>query len=258
MMTTPAMASSMEVESLPVSQESTRELKMQSPAYYIPLSMRVEETSTRPASHAYIRYFNSDSVHCVNRIFMSDYLLAGAISALDMLGVSDDTYVLQVNYKKVYREGRVVSGGDTQLFITGTVENYEEDNSLGAMISELKEETRFSPINDSEMKMIGTISPDTKTKIDWFSCPISKMMYIGCIKQRPTRRLPYKYKVASIVHGTETEMYKALSSFESSRIPGNDDISGLVAMRIGDVRKAARIITSNASAGKSKKFTLYL
>lgn len=207
---------------------------------------RIGEIPVRSDAHAYIRQFTSDSVYSVNKgIVMSGFILNGATQAINKLRLSEDSYILQVIYDKK-------CGGDTQLFVTGSVEKYEELDSSVTVISELVEETRFSPILQSDVRLISSITTG-ESKVDWYGCSINNMEHIGCIQQRKTENLSYRYKVSCIVYGTEIEMIKTLKSFPASPKKGNDNITGLVAMRISEVRKIIRTI-SNKKIKKSGKF----
>lgn len=220
------------------------------PVSSVLLPRRIGEIPIRSVAHAYIRHFNSNCMHRVlGGILMSNYLLNGATEAINRLKLGENTFILQVIYNQK-------SGGDTQLFITGTVEQYEEKNSSVAAISEIMEEARSSPIDQSDVKFISSIITQ-QSKVDWFGCPISKMKHIGCIQQRKTVNSTKKNKVSCIIHGSETEMITFLRSFPSSPEKGNDNISGLVAMHVSEIRKIIGAI-SNKRNNKFEKFMWYL
>lgn len=180
-------------------------------------------------SHAYVRYFNSDKIKIIRKILMSNYLL-GDMEIINQLQIPDDSYILQVVYNKE-------AGGDAQLFITGRVENAEDPKE--SAIRELAEETRFELKNKSDMKYVNTYSKS----VNWYTCPINSLSYVGIIDQSIKTGRPYNgRKITCVVHGEKEEMIKTMMSFQMSLEKGNDDIAGLVCMKFSDVRNVANEI----------------
>ena len=204
----------------------------------------------RIASYAYVRYFGSSSVSKVNIMCISDYLKDGVLDALKVLKsskkITDDSFVLQVIYEDLKNFKRA---GDTQLFITGSVERSEEKDSSQTVCYELAEETRFEPQKKKSIELLVTCQTKSE-KVDWFACPISNLRYIGPTPARKTEKMSYSYKIACIVYGTEDEMVNAISSIPKNSSRGNDRIKGLVCMRFTDVESLTLRIVKRQLAGK--------
>lgn len=77
---------------------------------------------------------------------MSSFLLDGVEEALAKLALPDDHRILLVQYRRK-KVGKKWKGGDTQLFITGTAEEYESDDPTLTAEAELREETRLEPLH---------------------------------------------------------------------------------------------------------------
>jgi hypothetical protein len=220
------------------------------------LNMKVMVT-IRERSYAYVRHFDSDGPLKVSIVYMSDYLKYGVFDALQILRHNNktvhDIFILQVIYEDLrdYRKA-----GDAQLFVTGSVEKYEEKNSKVTALHEIREETRLEPQSEKEINLL--LSVETKSeKVDWFSCPVTNLKYKGPKRTRKTRKLPYSYKVSCVVHGTEAEMLDIISSMPKSLIRGNDKIKGLLCMKLVDVENIALRIIRRELLGKRGNIVWY-
>lgn len=182
---------------------------------------------------AFVRLFKSECVQPVYSMKISGFVLAGASRALSVLGLSNEMYILNVIYAPE-------CGGDTQLFVTGSVEAYEAKNPKATAMAEIKEETQLVPKNNdsSVITKINSIPLKGKKscKVDWFACPINGLEYKGKMIQRKKAKLPYNYKVGCIVYGTKSEIHEAMSSFKKKDTIGNDNIIGLCSMSVKNIK----------------------
>lgn len=185
-------------------------------------------------SYAYVRYFDCAKPQKVNIMCISDYLKDGVLDAMRVLkesnNVTNNSFILLVIYENLKNFRKA---GDAQLFVTGSVEEYEENDPLQTVIHELQEEIRFKTSKEYIKPLLTMQTKDEK--IDWFACPFKKCQYVGSQKQRKSKKLSYSYKISCIIYGTEHEMVNIITSIPKSSIRGNDRIKGLVCMKFIDV-----------------------
>jgi hypothetical protein len=198
------------------------------------------------------RNFNSDEVVEKNELLISTYLFPNAAAILQSLQLHQDTYILCVTYADS-------SGGDTQLFITGTVK--EDEKSKDCAARELAEESHHI----TKMKKIAKIKYAT-----WYECyakdlsfvsyPITtqtnfqknKERFIKFIKRifHKKSKSKQKKKVVCIVHGSFNDLENLLKNFKKfdpTQCPEHDNIVGLAILSVQDIEKAITMIVDDTT-----------
>jgi hypothetical protein len=201
-------------------------------------------------------------------VLFSRYLLPGTKETFDALNLPSDMYVLCVTYKQDQKGG----GGDTQIFITGTIEPNETIKH--AAKRELVEETHFAAERNSYMKKINKVKNTT-----WYSCEVKNLKFVENPNEINQRRLgdffksasnfchnlfdrfrstqkKRKNKIACIVYGTREEMetlMRSFKGFDSTKTHNNDDIVGLACLSVENAKKVIDVVLTT----KSKELLLF-
>lgn len=201
----------------------------------------------------YIKYFNDESIHheIDGNIIMSNYLLDGASDILNKLGISDDMYIINIIYDKKL-------GGDTQLFVTCSSQRNE--NSLVTLQSKLQIKTGFVPKTLSDITFVGNVESNYRTTNSWYGCPITSLI---CSKKKmfsKSNSSLYNKKISCIIYGSRNEVLEALCSLSLGPclkgLPDKSPISGLVAIRVADIRNIIKAISKNSKREKVFVYSL--
>lgn len=177
--------------------------------------------------HRHFRYIYEKKPKKIKALLMSMFLLKGAKDAFNKLNLPNNYYVLCVHYVDS-------KGGDTQLFITGTVEKYEQEDTSRTAIAELMEEARF--VTD-KVTFVDKYE-DNRNVFETYAAKISDLTSIKLPEMRQEDKITdgKKRKITCIVYGTKAEMKRAVSNIKrSSSNKINDDIDGLAFIPVGEV-----------------------
>ncbi len=194
--------------------------------------------------HLHIKYLYEKKPKKLNALQISTFLLTGVKEAFYKLSLPDDHYIMCVKYK----------AGDAQLFVTGSVEAYELEDTSKTAIEELKEETRFLA---SKVTFVDKFE-NNKCVFDTYHANINDLRAINMPPVRKTEQIAdgKKHKITCIVHGNKSELKRIVSNIKkSTNDKSNDDIDGLVFISVRHVKKIIDIIDDQKS---KKQFNPFL
>ena len=220
--------------------------------------------------HAILRYFDNSVLKYPQQVLISGYRLDGAQLALTKLietkafsesrsepssepssepnsePSSDRTkepmYVVNVAYELDPTGKKKNKTGDTQLFMTGTIETGETPSTT--TISELREEVKMEPIKRCCVKLLHEQYVSKNQMIYWYGCSVKHLKpAINTNKRRDTfpKR---KDKVVCILYGTLGEVMDFLKRIPIHSEKNDENIDGLVCMKMSDVIKIEHITRS--------------
>jgi ADP-ribose pyrophosphatase YjhB (NUDIX family) len=201
--------------------------------------------------HAFIRYFNNSNIKYVSSVLMSAYVLYNTYDVFNIfykkiiepysIKINEPIYIINIIYD--LKENIKNKTGDTQLFMTGSVE-YNE-TSLAATISEIKEELQLEPKNASCIKYF-CCNTFNNIKYNWYYCSVTDLQNItNDENKRIENNRTNKNKVGCMVYGTLIEMLQVISNIKCSDEMTTESIAGLVCMESKDVLDILNIIKVN-------------
>lgn len=181
-------------------------------------------------SYAIVRNFNDPLLKYPSQVLISSYILPGAFEALKK--IPRDLFCVNVMYELDLTGKTKDKTGDTQLFMTGSIE--DKETPLTAVIAELKEEIRMEPINDKCMKKL-YVDTTLPKKVFWYGCDVKYLKPASSIVKRAETSGYQKNKVCCILYGTYIEVSEFLKSIPIQKEINEENISGLIGMQISDV-----------------------
>jgi hypothetical protein len=242
-----------------------------------------------PAQHAYYIKFNTTNTFGIFNIpkfgsrkakkiqtmLMSTFLQQGAEDALK--GLNDTDFVLCITYFDITTGQKI----DTQLFLTGGVENYEVEQILNdddtytlrapaTVIGELNEEAHMK-LSEEKIKFVSQYKNTNKSNFtfmyDTYSAKISDLAISDTNTHQSNRleeKIPnMKYKITAVVTGTKNDVKHVVGQMPRLPIPStieelinksNDNISGLTFISVYDARILINIINQKKEKKDNKPF----
>lgn len=180
------------------------------------------------------KYFNKQGFEYVDNLLLSSFLLMGAEDALNKLDLSDDAFIINIIYAK--EENVINMTGDTQLFITGSVEIDESPET--AAIEEITEETFMRPSN---IKYLHKLQLHGRS-FSWYSCFCSKDGF-SIMENMEIRSSNGKNKVGCIVWGNESDIIEVISEIPLYKNNyTKEGICGLACIKVRDIKNIMRVI----------------
>jgi hypothetical protein len=190
-----------------------------------------------------VRYFRDDSVQYLSKILLSCYMLQYASKVVSKLQLSDSAFIVNIIYGK--QKNVLNMTGDTQLFLTGTIERNETPQT--ALYNEIREETSLDARNSDITKLERTNS--SNVKVNWFLCSLAGMEIFNFEKMRPSTVLEKgkkKQKVVAIIFGNEAQIVHIFNRIHVLPTEYTEEgIAGLAAIRLADIKHILKIIEKN-------------
>ena len=214
---------------------------------------------------AYRRDFGSHEIRKLDEIRVSNYGFEGAARALDVLGLPNNFLIVQPVYADYTEGGAAEQGqgqetsqeadggtqviadkkvpGDAQLFVTAVNKPFEtasQATPVSVAIRRLREEIRFEPSDTAapDMKLVYSFTSSFHT-VSWVGCPIEGLKFTpdaDPIERCKRTKADKEHKAVGVVYGPKDAVLKAMMSFNAGSYPGDDNVAGLVAMRVADVK----------------------